>query len=67
VVSQRNTRAVDHHHPLRPLAPLGFSDSCAPFSPERNCRPETIRSTSTAGAGSNTVISEPCTGLCNSF
>ena len=31
VVSQRNTLAVDHHHPLRPLAPLGFSDSCAPF------------------------------------
>src|SRR5713101_4953430 len=31
VVSQRNTAAVDHHHPLRPLAPLGFSDSSAPF------------------------------------
>jgi len=31
VVSQRNTRAVDHHHPLRPLAPLGFADSAAPF------------------------------------
>src|SRR5882724_6252875 len=31
VVSQRNTAAVDHHHPLRPLAPLGFSDSTAPF------------------------------------
>src|SRR6202521_5743185 len=31
VVSQRNTRAVDHHHPLRPLAPLGFSESGAPF------------------------------------
>ena len=31
VVSQRNTRAVDHHHPLRPLAPLGFADSRAPF------------------------------------
>src|SRR6266852_6970598 len=31
VVSQRNTLAVDHHHPLRPLAPLGFSDFCAPF------------------------------------
>src|SRR6202521_883548 len=31
VVSQRNTAAVDHHHPLRPLAPLGFSDSAAPF------------------------------------
>src|SRR5437773_3803514 len=31
VVSQRNTLAVDHHHPLRTLAPLGFSDSIAPF------------------------------------
>src|SRR5712691_11165895 len=31
VVSQRNTRAVDHHHPLRSLAPLGFADSAAPF------------------------------------
>ncbi len=31
VVSQRNTRAVDHHHPLGPLAPLGFSDCAAPF------------------------------------
>jgi hypothetical protein len=30
-VSQRNTAAVDHHHPLCPLAPLGFSDSAAPF------------------------------------
>ena len=29
--SARNTLAVDHHHPLRSLAPLGFSDSCAPF------------------------------------
>ena len=31
LVSQRNTLAVDHHHPLRPLAPLGFPDSGAPF------------------------------------
>src|SRR3984893_16715836 len=31
VVSQRNSAAVDHHHPIRPLAPLGFSDSAAPF------------------------------------
>ena len=31
VVSQRKTRAVDHHHPLRPLAPLGFADGGAPF------------------------------------
>ena len=31
VVSQRNTRAVDHHHPLCPLAPLGFADPGAPF------------------------------------
>jgi hypothetical protein len=29
--SQRNTLAVDHHHPLRTLAPLGFSDVGAPF------------------------------------
>jgi hypothetical protein len=29
--SQRNAAAVDHHHPLRPLAPLGFPDGRAPF------------------------------------
>ena len=34
VVSQRNTLAVDHHHPLRPLAPLGFSDSVALWLPK---------------------------------
>jgi hypothetical protein len=31
VVSQRNTLAVDHHHPLRAFAPFGFADACAPF------------------------------------
>src|SRR6266704_410948 len=31
VLSQRKGLAVDHHHPLRALAPLGFSDSSAPF------------------------------------
>jgi hypothetical protein len=31
VVSQRKTLAVDHHHPLRPLAPLGLADPAAPF------------------------------------
>ena len=31
VLSHRKTLAVDHHHPLRALAPLGFSDSSAPF------------------------------------
>jgi hypothetical protein len=31
VVSQRNTLAVDHHHPLRALAPLRFTDAIAPF------------------------------------
>ena len=31
VVPQRNSAAVDHHHPLRPLAPFGFSDFGAPF------------------------------------
>jgi len=50
VVSQRNIPAVVRHHPLRPLAPLGFSDSSAPFfggaklpsrndSLQFNCRP----------------------------
>ena len=29
--SQRNTLAVDHHHPLCALAFLGFSDASAPF------------------------------------
>ena len=31
VVSQRNTFAVDHHHPLRSFAPFGLSDAFAPF------------------------------------
>jgi hypothetical protein len=31
VVSQRKTLAVNHHHPLRTLAPLGLADSAAPF------------------------------------
>ena len=31
VVSQRNTFAVDHHHPLRSLAAFGLSDTLAPF------------------------------------
>ena len=31
VVSQRNTLAVDHHHPLRALAPAGFADAEPPF------------------------------------
>jgi hypothetical protein len=31
VDSQRNTLAVDHHHPLRALAAFGFPDSVAPF------------------------------------
>jgi hypothetical protein len=31
VVSERNTFAVDHHHPLRTLSAFGFSDAGAPF------------------------------------
>ena len=31
LASQRNTRAVDHHHPLRAFATFGFSDALAPF------------------------------------
>ena len=29
--SQRNTLAVDHHHPLRSFAPFGFANPKAPF------------------------------------
>jgi len=31
LASQRNTLAVDHHHPLCALAPLGFANAVAPF------------------------------------
>jgi hypothetical protein len=31
VVSKRNTLAVDHHHPLRALAPLGLTNTFTPF------------------------------------
>jgi hypothetical protein len=31
LASQRNTLAVDHHHPLRAFAALGFADALAPF------------------------------------
>lgn len=31
LTSQRNTLAVDHHHPLRAFAPLGLADAGAPF------------------------------------
>jgi hypothetical protein len=31
LTSQRNTLAVDHHHPLRSLSAFGFSDREAPF------------------------------------
>lgn len=34
--SHRNTLAVDHHHPLRTLAPLGFPDVRAPFFADAN-------------------------------
>jgi hypothetical protein len=30
-VSQRNTFALDHHHPLRAFAPCGFPDAGPPF------------------------------------
>src|SRR5713226_5128369 len=51
VVSQRKTLAVDHHHPLRALATLGFSDSSAPFWREQNSRPEKTRSTAAVSVG----------------
>ena len=34
--SHRNTLAVDHHHPLRTLAPLGLPDVGAPFFADAN-------------------------------
>jgi hypothetical protein len=34
--SQRNTLAVDHHHALRTLSPLGFADVGAPFFADAN-------------------------------
>src|SRR5262245_6113129 len=34
--SERNTLAVDHHHPLRTLAAGGFSDVGAPFFADAN-------------------------------
>jgi hypothetical protein len=34
VLSQRNPLAIDHHHPLCTVAPLGLSDSSAPFFAE---------------------------------
>ena len=34
--SQRNTLAVDHHHPLRALAPLGCPDVGAPLFADAN-------------------------------
>jgi len=37
VVSQRNTSAVDHHHPFRSLAAFGLSDTFAPFWQVQNC------------------------------
>lgn len=36
VYSQRYTLAVDHHHPLRALAALGFPDVRAPFFADTN-------------------------------
>jgi hypothetical protein len=51
VLSQRKTLAVDHHHPLRALAPLGFSDSSALFWQEQNSRPGKTRSTAAVSVG----------------
>ena len=34
--SEKNTLAVDHHHPLRVLAPRRFPDGGAPFSDDTN-------------------------------
>src|SRR5215467_9549628 len=49
--SQRKTFTVDQYHPLRALAPLGFPDGRAPFSPGRSCRRERPRPTSIVPLG----------------
>ena len=44
LLSQRNTLAVDHHHPLRALAALGFAAGVAPlFSVSKNAVRKTFR------------------------
>jgi len=51
--SQRNTFTVDQYHPLRALAPLGFSNRRPPFSPGRSCRRERPHPTSAGPSWSN--------------
>src|SRR5712692_3387929 len=67
VVSQRKTAAVDHHHPLRPLAPLGFSASTAPFlagaklpSKKDSLHCNCFRSLSSARNARQTFSQMPC-------
>jgi hypothetical protein len=67
LLSQRNTLAVDHHHPLRALAPLGFSDFRAPFLagaklPSRNdsLQSSCSRSFSSARNARQMVSQTPC-------
>ena len=66
-VPHRNSLAVHHHHPLRPLAPLGFSDSSAPFFagaklPSRNAslHCSCLRSFSSATNRRQTFSQTPC-------
>jgi len=67
LLSQRKTLAVDHHHPLRALAPLGFSDFGAPFFagaklPSRNdsLQFSCSRSLSSARNARQMVSQTPC-------
>ena len=67
LLSQRNTLAVDHHHPLRALTPLGFSDFPAPFFagaklPSRNdsLQLSCSRSLSSARNARQMVSQTPC-------
>src|SRR5215467_6732316 len=67
LLSQRKTLAVDHHHPLRALAPLGFSDFRAPFFagaklPSRNASLQLScsRSLSSARNARQMVSQTPC-------
>ena len=67
LASQRNTRAVDHHHPLCALAAFGFADSEAPFlagaklaSIKLSSQSSVPRASSSAKNARHTLSQMPC-------
>lgn len=67
LASQRNTRAVDHHHPLRAFAAFGFADAEAPFlagaklaSRKLSSQSKVPRASSSAKNVRHTLSQTPC-------